>query len=301
MNPRQLNPRQLEAFRMLMNGCTVTEAGERLGISQPAVSKLIAAMERECGFALFLRKSGRLTPSPEARMLYAEVDRVFVGMDRITRVAADIRDLKRGQLTIAALPAMALRFLPAVITRFSRDRHALRITLQSRTSRNVAELVMDQQVDLGISAFPADHPGVRLENLYRTRAVCAMPVGHRLARRRIVRLADLRDEPFITLASDDVFRQSIDHMFGRLGIPRQIGIETHMGAVACAFVANGAGVAVVDPFSASQFRSDEIAVRPLEPLIPFDVWLLFPTSRELSQVTEAFVSALRNELASEPV
>lgn len=285
--------RQLQAFSALMNGHTVTQAGERLGISQPAISKLIAAMERECGFPLFLRKRGRLSPSPEAKMLHAEIERVFVGIDRIEQAAADIRLLKRGQLSISALPAMALRFLPAVIAAFSHSHPDVRIVLHSHTSRSVVDHVANQQVDLGFGALSVDNPGVRFEYLCRTQAVCVLPIKHRLAARSVVRATDLRNEPFISLASEDHLRNTIDRLFDQLNIARQIEIETHIGATACAFVANGAGVTIVDPFSASQFRQDEVAVRPLEPVIPFDTWILYPAMRELSQVAIAFVTALR--------
>jgi len=277
-----------------MDGNTVTQAGERLGISQPAVSKLIAGMERECGFVLFLRKRGRLLPSPEARMLSAEIERVFVGIDRIEQAAADIRLLKRGQLSVAALPALALRFLPGVIADFSRAHPDVRIVLQSHTSRSVVDHVANQQVDLGLGALSVENPGVRYEYLCRTQAVCVLPVDHKLVKRDTISTSDLRNEPFISLASEDHLRNAIDLAFEQLSIVRKIEIETHIGAIACAFVANGAGVTIVDPFSAFQFRHDEVAVRPLDPTIPFDTWVLYPMGRELSQVAIAFVASLRD-------
>jgi DNA-binding transcriptional LysR family regulator len=287
-----MTPRQLEAFRALMEGCTVTQAGERLGISQPAVSKLIFSLERECGFLLFRRDGGRLRVSAEAQMLYHDVEQLFVGIERVERAAADIRNLKRGQLSIVAMPALAQRLLPNIIAAFSRKHPDVHIVLQGRTSRNVADVLINQQADMGVAAWPVDHPNVNLEPLCQTQAVCALPVGHRLSGRSRIKIADLRDEPFIWLASEDHFRYAIEKTLERLKITPQIKIETHIGATACAFVASGAGVAIVDPFSASQFRADEITVRSLSPIIPFDVWLLLPTSRSPSRVTDKFVSAL---------
>ena len=243
-------------------------------------------------FMLFRRDGGRLRASTEAQMLYGDVERLFVGIEKVERAAADIRDLKRGQLSIVAMPALAQRLLPSIIAAFSRNHPDIRIVLQGRTSRNVAEIVTNQQADLGIAAWPIDHPNVRLEPLCQTHAVCAVPTGHRLANNRKIKIVDLRNEPFISLASEDHFRYAVERAFERLKVTRRIEIETHIGATACAFVANGAGVTIVDPFSASQFRSDEIAVRPLLPVIPFDAWLLFPTSRAASKVTTEFVSAL---------
>jgi len=290
--------RQLEAFRALMEGYTVTQAGERLYISQPAVSKLIARMEHECGFKLFLRERGRLAPTPEARMLYTEVQRVFVGIDKIEQAAADIRLFNRGQLSLAAMPALALRYLPGVIGEFSRSHPNIRIVLHSHTSRAVADHVANQQVDFGLGALYVDNPGIRHEHLCRTPAVCVLPVGHPLAERETVQIGDLRKEAFISLASEDHLRNAIDRAFEEGGVERNIEIETHIGSMACAFVANGVGVTVVDPFSAAQFRPDEVSVRPLMPTIPFDIWILYPTTRKLSQITLTFLETLRKAVRS---
>jgi DNA-binding transcriptional LysR family regulator len=251
-------------------------------------------MEHECGFTLFLRERGRLSPTPEANMLYAEVQRVFVGIDKIEQAASDIRLLKRGQLSVAAMPALALRYLPGIIADFSRTHPNVRIVLQSHTSRSVADHVADQQVDIGLGALCVENPGIRHGHLCRTPAVCVLPVGHRLAQRDVVHISDLRNEAFISLASEDHLRNTIDRAFEEAGVMRNIAIETHVGAMACVFVANGVGITVVDPFSASQFRSDEVCTRPLEPAIPFDIWILYPTARKLSQVALAFLDSFRS-------
>ena len=72
---RHLNFRQVEAFKAVFECGSMTMAGERLNISQPAVSKLIAALERRIGFGLFDRRAGRLQATVEGRLLYEDVER----------------------------------------------------------------------------------------------------------------------------------------------------------------------------------------------------------------------------------
>ena len=69
--------RQLEAFRAVMHAASVTQAAEVLRISQPAVSRLIASLEQDLGFALFSRRRGRLLPTPESTFLLGEVERAI--------------------------------------------------------------------------------------------------------------------------------------------------------------------------------------------------------------------------------
>lgn len=288
-----MNIRHLEAFRALMEGHTVTQAAEHLGISQPAVSKLIAALERECGFALFLRQHGRLYPSPEAVMLYSEVQRVFFGVDKVKIAADEIRLLKRGQLSVAALPAIGLQLLPDAVTSFSLQYPNVRIVLQTHTSQSVVDYVSDQQFHIGFAGLSVSVPSVRFEHLCRTQAVCVLPAGHELAAKEIITLQDLGRQKFISLASADDLRKSIDIAFERAGVEREISIETHMGAMACRFVAGGAGVSIVDIFSAKQFAPSQIEFRTLDVEIPYDIWIVYPLKREVSQLTGVFVDHVR--------
>ncbi|MBC7800259.1 MAG: LysR family transcriptional regulator, partial [Gemmatimonadaceae bacterium] len=96
-----LSFRQLEAFHAVMIGGSASRAAELLGISQPAVSRAIAELEQGTGFALFDRVRGRLVPTPEGRLFFAEVDVSFTGLDRLRAAAARIRDFGSGAIRIA--------------------------------------------------------------------------------------------------------------------------------------------------------------------------------------------------------
>ena len=102
-----MNLRQIEAFRAVIVAGTVTRAGEMLRVSQPAVSRLIADLERSIGFALFERRRGRLLPTTEARYFHREIEKAYVGLDHLTKAAEAIRNLQGGQLRVAAMPAFA--------------------------------------------------------------------------------------------------------------------------------------------------------------------------------------------------
>ena len=111
-----MNLRHLEAFRAVMLSGSVTHAAQSLNLSQPAVSKMLAELEHQLGFQLFQRSRGSaLTVTPEADAFYYEVERSFSGIAALKRVAEDIRNMATGTLRIAALPALAVSFLPRVI------------------------------------------------------------------------------------------------------------------------------------------------------------------------------------------
>lgn len=288
-----MNVRQIEAFRAVMETGSVTRAGEVLHISQPAVSKLLRAFEGSCGFALFSRSGGRLVPTAEARVLAREVERVFSGADRIAVVAQALKERRWGQITIGALPAVALRLLPRVLAPYLAERSEVRLALHARTSPRVIDLVATQQVDLGLSLLPSEHPHVTVERLARFHMVCILPKGHALARLSKIEPADLHEQPFIALGREDRSRFVIDEAFHGEAIGRQVQIEAQLAESACAFVAAGMGISIVPPFTAADFGERLIDIRPFHPPIAMDVWLLLPTGREPSMLTLDVVDLLR--------
>jgi DNA-binding transcriptional LysR family regulator len=291
-----MNARQLEAFRAVIEDGTVSGAARRLRISQPAVSKLVAALERGTGLLLFRRERQRLAPTAEASLLYEQTERLFLGIERIGLAADEIRSLKAGKLTIVALPALGLRLLPRLVARFIADKPDANVTLHVQTSPRVIDWVTAQQIDLGLSILPVDHPAVRVERLIRVDAVCLLPAGHRLARKKQIKPADLRGEMFISLGSEDRARHMIDRAFDEAGVARQLRLETHISEVACRLVQSGAGVSIVDPFTALDYAGKGLLMRPFRPRIAFEIHLLFPAFRPRSLLLESFVEALRAEV-----
>ncbi len=298
---RPINHRQLEAFRAVMDAGTVTAAAERLYVTQPAVSRLIQDLEHALGFALFERRKGRLTPTVEAEILNEEVERSFTGLDKIMQAAEDIGSLRVGHLRIAAMPAMALGFLPRVIRAFSQAHPGVNISLQIRSSTKVMEWLASQQFDLGFAAVQQQHPAVVQELLLEAPFVAVVPGGHRLAKKRRLAPADFEGEAFISLGPELNVRGQIDALFARAGVSRRLAIDTQLSAAVCTLVAEGGGVSLVEPVTAAEHLDRGIVARPFEAAPRFQYSLLYPLHRSRSRLTEGFVAEVRRALARNPL
>ncbi len=287
-----LSLRNIEAFKALMEAGTVSQAADILLVSQPAASKMIAAFEHAIPFKVFERERGRLLPTPEARLLYEEIDRVFTGLSEIERFAEDIADQRIGRLNIGVLPALSAGFIQAVIADFMRDRPELRVSMHTRTSLKIIDALATRKIDIGITNNPPDYAGVVSRHLHRAQGVCVMPRGHRLAERTTVTAQDLQDEPFISLTALDGSRQRILSSFDHNNVRPDIRIETPLSSSACGFVAERLGLAIVDPFTPLAF-ADRLTVRPYEPAVYFDFHVSMPADTAaqslIARQFEAFV------------
>jgi DNA-binding transcriptional LysR family regulator len=284
-----MNLRQLEAFRAVILGQTVTRAAEMLHISQPAATRLISSLEDDIGFALFDRIKGRLQPTAEAMTLYQEVQRSLVGVERIARTAQDIRSLKRGSLHIACAPAMGLIFMPRVIAAFMAEHDGVQISLVVHSSSEVIDLVVGQRCDLGIIVLPNTYPSPRSEKLLATRMLCALPTGHRLCDKPVIVPENLRGEAFISYPHSIGSRHQIDTIFAAHGVERQLRLETQLSQPMCEFVEHGLGVALVDALSAVNYRGERIVFKAFEPAIEMDFSMLLPVQGPASKLQTAFL------------
>ncbi len=297
---KHLNHRQLEAFRAVFESGTVTAAAERMFITQPAVTRLLQDLESTVGFALFDRTKGRLAPTVEGELLFEEVERSFSGLEKIAQAAEDIRTLNRGMLRIAAMPAIALRFLPRVIQKLTEAYPRVTVSLQIRSSTKVMEWIASQQFDVGIAAVQQPHPAVVQETLCVTHLVAGLPPGHRYARRRVLRPKDFEGEAFVSLGPELNMRGRIDEAFARAGVIRQQVLEAQLSAAICELVIVGAGLALVDPITAHEMHDRGLVAKRFEPKIDYPLSLLFPSYRSRAATLEAFLEILRRELAENP-
>ncbi|MEW6640593.1 MAG: LysR family transcriptional regulator [Pseudomonadota bacterium] len=286
--------RQLECFRALMLHGTMTRAAELLGMSQPGISAMIANLEHATGLTLFVRRGGRLQPTPEARLFYVEAARALEAVENTARIAGEIRSGRRGHLAIAAYPSVSISLLPRLLAAFAAKRPDLQIKIITRASASVRELMSTQQFDIAVAELPLDYPTAHME-VFAYECLCMLPKGHRLARLKQVTPADLGGEPFVTLFRGDPIYQQLASAFSEYGARWNVVAETEFFSTACELVAAGRGVGIVDPVVSRPFTAN-VVLRPFKPAIAYQVALLFPVNEELSQVARDFVAVLRRQL-----
>jgi len=288
-----MNLRQLEAFRAVMLSGSVTQAAQSLHVSQPAVSKLLADLEHQLGFRLFIRTRGsNLTITPEADAFYHEVERSFSGIAALKRVAEDIRNLATGTLRIAALPALAVSFLPKVIAEFRKQHPGVTVQLRTRSSSTVRQWMANQQFDIGLATPARELPGIQMERFMRCAGACVLPPGHRLASKKVIVPADLAGEAFISLALEDGARHRIDRIFEDARIDREMIIETQYAMTISALVMEGLGCSILNPVTGADYADRGLVVRPFEPEVFFEYMMFTPRLRPVSQVALAFIEML---------
>lgn len=295
-----LNPRQIEAFRRVMQTGSMTVAAELLNITQPAVSRLIKDLEQSLGVRLFRREGNRLAPSVEAKRLFSEVDRLYIGLERVERLAEDLKGLRHGSLSIASMSALSLSVLSEGLQQFALKRPGLMISLNVRTSLSVLEAVALGQFDLGFAHLSAkEYPGLEIVSVWRSQARCVLPSGHRLAEKEVIHLSDLHGEYLISIGNRNSLRNMLEKNLDDAGIQCRRLMETTLAQSACAMVSGGLGIAVCDPFTARYPRYPGLVSRRLEPAISYEFAIVRPFHEERSQAVQEFLKCMNPLLEKE--
>ncbi|NNE64286.1 MAG: LysR family transcriptional regulator [Gammaproteobacteria bacterium] len=293
---KNINLRQLEAFRAVMQTRSITRASELLFVSQPAVTRLIKDLETSVGFSLFQRLKKRLYPTPEAMSFFQEVELSFSGLDKINIAAREIRDFKSGRLSIASLPALGLGYLPGVIAEFAGGRPDVSHSLSIRSSQKVSELVSSQRVDVGFTESIDFGDGISSELLLTTCLVCILPEGHRLSKKDRITVEDMDGEVFIGGGNWQLTGRDIDRYFNENNVKRKIQIDTQLHATVADFVLAGAGIGIIDPITADRYLKLGVVVKPFSPSVEYKYYVIYPENRPRSRLAEQLVALIKTDI-----
>ncbi|NYH19180.1 LysR substrate-binding domain-containing protein [Paraburkholderia bryophila] len=293
-----MNQRQIEAFRLVMLRGSMTAAAEELGTSQPSISRLIAELEESTGLALFTRNGGRIQATDSGSAFYREVDRSFVGLEKLAHSAREIRQLGTGRLRLVAAPVLALSFVPMVLERFLAAYPRIAVSLEMRSEGTIQRWASAAYCDIGFATTTPDAFGVTSAELYRLAGVCALPAGHPLAARQQIHARDLRDQSLILPSYADDTRSSLDRVLRQAETNQVPTIETPYGATICAMVSRGLGIGIVNPLATLDTNPERIVFRPFSPDVIFRGFTVCPQLQHTNPIVEAFL-ALTSETMQE--
>lgn len=288
--------RQIDAFRTVVSTGTVTESAQMLGISQPAVSRLISDLESEIGFKLFTRSGRNVKPTLEARLLVDEVRRALSGLERIKEAARAIKQFQHAQLRVITTPTFSSNLAVPLIKKFSERQPKAMISLEIQPSDDTVEWMVSQNHDFGIAPPSGRNPTIRTRPLMNAEAICILPKDHRLASKEQIKPGDLQGESFVSYLADALFRFEVDEIFRKAGVERQMQYEARTSDAISRLVAEGLGVSIVGPLEADQSRALGLATVRFEPEMPFAAALIWSGQKTMSAIAEDFLDMVKREI-----
>ncbi|MBA3772772.1 MAG: LysR family transcriptional regulator [Ramlibacter sp.] len=293
---------EIETFRAIMSSGSARKAAALLGVTQPAISQSLKRLETEAGFALFQRLRGRLHPTPEAKALLVEVERMFVGLGAIEHRVRSLREFGVDQLQVACYPAFGLGFMPRCLKQLMAScakGPRPHVSLQVLSSKEVKERVVSGLADFGLMADEVSVDGLEPTTFASFPGVVVMKKGHPLARHKQIRPEQLAELPFLALNPEDASRRRLEAKLAEHGVTLSVSIHTPYAVSVCEMALHGLGVGIVNPITALDYADRGLVVRKLSVDVTFSCFLAIPAGQVLSGTAKKFLSLMRAQLQAD--
>lgn len=298
-----MNVSQLTAFHAVMTSATITEAAERLGRTQPAVSAAIKALEEQLDMKLFERRGRKLAPLPEAHYLLTEASSILGQLAQVRQTMRSLGDGQSGSLNVAAMPGPVSMLFPRFIATHIGDLRAIKTSMLARSSNQIIELARAQSIDFGFADVPGDTDG---GGLYRSEVISgncfvALPKGHALSAKASLSFADIAAEPLGSLQATHVHTRDVRRALEGAGQTFDPIVESQTFLPILQFIAAGQCCAILDPLTVvhaqdtQEFRTT-LAIRPLDAPLRYSYAVISPAYRPISTTAKGVRDAWTKEV-----
>lgn len=298
-----MDTRQLAAFCAVVERRSFSQAAERLGVTQPAVSLQVQALEKRLGMQLLDRSGRRVEPTEAGWRLYRGAQRMLALEEQVLAgVTASVEGELAGDLLLGASTGPAAIAVPVVLCEFQRQNPDVRVFLTVSDTHSVVERVAARELELGIVGAARRHRGVRFEPFLSDQVILVCPPGHRFADRTVT-LDELREETLVLMQEGAGVRQIVEDGLRRQGVRlRDLDVRLELGLQESARSAVAAGYGVTF-ISRTAVESDLAAGTLVESRVQGleatrEISLATASGRARSRVADAFVEFARRGLAA---
>ncbi|MBQ0987357.1 LysR family transcriptional regulator [Streptomyces sp. F63] len=257
--PALLAPR-LAQFAGVARYEHVTRAAEELAVPQSTLSRAMVRLERDLGVALLARHGRTVSLTPAGRTFLRSVERALAEVERAAESVRADADPAAGKVAFGFLHTLGPETVPGLIRAFRADHPRVRFQLVQNYGEAMLERLRAGELDLCLTAPVPDAPDLVARRLDEQRLRLVVPDGHRLARRKRVRLAEAAEEVFVTLEPGYGLRLITDALCAEAGFRPRVAFEGEEAETLRGLVAAGLGVALLPPPAVPRPGVAELAV-----------------------------------------
>src|SRR3954470_23538655 len=295
-----MDTRQLRAFCAVVELKSFSQAAERLGVTQPAVSLQVRSLEKRLDRKLLDRSARRVEPTEAGLALYRGAQRMLqLEEQRCEELDQGEAGELGGTLAVGASTGPGSTVVPVLLCEFQREHSGVAVSLSIADTQQVVERVAERELQLGVVGAARRHRGVVFEPLFRDEVVLAVPPGHHFADRAVT-LDELREEPLIVMQEGAGVRQVIEDELRAAGTrmrdlePLELGLQESVKAAVLA----GFGVTFISRAAIeADLTAGTLATARVQGLEPArQISLVRAAGRSPTRAAEAFVAFARERL-----
>ena len=287
-----ISSRHIEVFYHIYNEGSLTRAAKVLNVSQPLVSKTLAYAEHKLKLKLFVRHARRLSPTPEADILFKHAADVNQQISKFNNIAQNLVSDPSSTINVGCTPSLGLGLLPSLLNQYLKIHPGTKFNIVNLQSLDLEDQLKELTFDMVICFNPNDSDLFKKTILYSGKLVLIAPKDN-APKESIYKLARIQNEPFIKIKNlkTNASQNNLDDVLKKEGIAVNWIAETETIQVAKAMVEKGSGYAIIDDFSASIY-GDKISIHDIDPGIGYQICMISNKEKPLSVGAESFINFL---------
>lgn len=274
-----------KAFMYAADTGSFTKAAERLNYTPSGVSQLVGALENETGLTLLRRTRKGVTLTPDGEILLPAVREFLEKENRIYELAAEVKGLLVGSVTIAAYSSISTHWLPEVIRDFEQDYPQIEIRLMEGIRQEVTRWLDEKKADIGFLSYQKPMP-YEWTPLDYDEMLAVLPKDHLYASKESYPLINCETDSFImpALGRDD----DVVSLFERNGIKLNIHFTTLENFATMAMIEKGLGMSVMNNLITEKWNCDIVKI-PVDPPSRITLGLAVPSYKQASPAVKRFI------------
>lgn len=293
--------RQLDAFRAVSRYRSFSLAAKTLYLSQPSLTSLIRNLEQALGVRLFDRTTRRVELTRAGLELLPVAERTFAELELARENLAQLGSLRRGLVTIGALPSAAADLVPRAVYAFQRLHPEVEVRVTDAVAGDLVEMVRVGAVDVAVGSATRVEPDVLFRSITHDTMHLVCRADHRLADRRQVGWAELADEPFIAMSEGTSVRHATNTAFATLGLVKPADFEVGLLSTMFGLAKSGVGVTALPTTVLQVFNVAGVAkIRLVAPVVRREIGFLIRQGRAPSPATARLMETITAELRRRP-
>ena len=281
---------QLRTFLEVARHKSFSRAGEKLSLTQPAISAQIRSLETEVGAQLFDRSGGKVTFTAAGRLFEPFAEHCLECNQHILMAVGEMQRTPRGEVSISANESTCLYVLPQVFSQFKQLYSRVGLNIIRADRSRTLETVLNREVDFGVIALPVKDSRLNTEWLHKDELVLVAAPGHALVRAGKLRIEDVARHPLL-LPKQGRQREQIDLLFSIRELKPNIGMELDSSELLKRFVAAGMGIGFAPKSTvAADEQGGVLKILPIESVrLVRELALVFRKDKSLSRAAQSFI------------
>lgn len=285
--------RQLKYFVEVAREKSYTKAANKLFVSQPALSKMIKNLENELGAQLFNRQGKNVVLTDCGENLYEKAQKTISYFDGIQESLKDIKELKKGQITVGIPPVIGSLYFAPIISSFKRNYPGINFIMFEEGARTVYTKVIEGVIDVGIVISPVNSRELVSIPVMEDECVVVVNKMNPLSNKQHISFIDLKNEPFNSLNEHFLLYEQIISKCHEAGFEPDITFKSSQWDFIIEMVSLNQGIAILPRPIVARSDFPDIRILSLRPSFRWEITIIIKKEKYITYLMKEFINHVK--------